>query len=337
MKNFNGLITGAGGFVMASKEISLLISPEAAILYGQLVSWSEMKIDNEDYIEIDGKVFFMFEMDEIELETGLTPRRIRPLLNKFIEMGLIEKVRTGRQAQNHFHIEEEALYNMLQEYEGTRRQRLKQIRAKRRKQNKEAAAETVKMASKPRKARKKPVKAAAPAAAEPAAEPNVDDLLPSGMDQAPTGQEAAAAPAAASSMSLLEIIRDKQLGAIYEYIEVSYNKNMPPHMQMTAEEIAEICLYIRNHTNYKGFDPLDVDQAFYELAALDPSQVSKPTHFLGAAISKAAGRRKFVNHAKSSEAAGNKSRAELVEYLRQKDPEHVLVKRYDEEVKAYIS
>ena len=329
MRNFNSMITGAGGFVMASKEISLLISPEAAILYGQLVSWSEMKIDQEDYIEIDGKVFFMFEMDEMELETGLTPRRIRPILKKLIELNIIEKVRTGRQAQNHFHIVEDALYNMLKEYEGTRRQRLKQILADRRKKAKKEVAEAkpVKVAKAPRKARKKPVKAAKPVEAAPV-EPKVDDLLPSGMDQQ---QQPAAAPA----MSLLDIIRDDQLGLIYEYIDMNYNRKKAASERMTAEEIAEICSYIREHTDYAGFNPRDIDQAFSDLAKKDSGEVSKATHFLGRAIANAADRRKMVDFAKNSDAEGNKSRGELAEHLRKTDPNHPIVKRYDEEMKAY--
>ena len=331
MKNFNSRMT-SGGFVMYSKEISLLISPEAAIIFGELVSWSEMKIDQEDYIEIDGKAFFMFSMDDMELETGLTPRRIRPVLTKLIELNLIERVRTGTRAQNHFHVVEDTLYNMLKEYEGTRRQRMKKIRADRRRKAKENVAEAREAAPVVKKARKKrqakqdkPVKAAEPAAA---AAPGIDDLLPSGMDQQQQEQ-----PAAAPGMTLTEIIRDDQLGAIYEYIEVSYSQNMP--VKLSADEIAEVCSYIRRKTNYTEFNPLDIDQAFYELAAMDASQVSKPTHFLGGAIAKAAGKRKLVNHAKGSQAAANKNRGELIEYLRAKDPNHVLVKRYDEEMKTY--
>ena len=326
MKNFNSRITGAGGFVMYSKEISLLISPEAAIIFGELVSWSEMKIDQEDYIEIDGKPFFMFSMDDMELETGLTPRRIRPVLTKLIELNLIERVRTGRQAQNHFHVVEDTLYNMLKEYEGTRRQRMKKIRADRRRKAKEKVAEATKAAPVVKKARKK--RQAKPVEAAPVA-PGIDDLLPSGMDQ--QQEQKAASP----GMTLTEIIRDDQLGAIYEYIEVSYSQDMPE--KLTADEIAEVCTYIRRKTNYTEFNPLDIDQAFYELAGMEPSQVSKPTHFLGAAIAKAAGKRKLVSHAKGSKAAENKNRGELVEYLRAKDPNHVLVKRYDEEMKSFTS
>lgn len=319
MRNFNSRMT-SGGFVMYSKEIAQLISTEAAIVFGELVSWSEMKIDNEDYIERDGKIFFMFEMDEMELETGLTERRIRPVIKKLIELNLIEKIRTGRQAQNHFHVVEDTLYNMLKEYEGTRRQRLKQIRAARRKKAKEAD-KPAKVAKAPRKARKKPVKAA-----EKAAEPKVDDLLPSGMDKKQEDGQ---------GMSLLDIIRDDQLGLIYEYIDMNYNRKKPTSERMTAEEIAEICSYIRNHTDYAGFNPLDIDQAFSELSEMDSSQVSKATHFLGRAIANAAARRKLVNFAKDSEAQRNKNRGEMVERLRKIDPDHVLVKQYDEEMNEY--
>lgn len=320
MRNFNSMITGAGGFVMYSKEISLLISPEASILYGELVSRMEMKIDQEDYIEIDGKVFFMFEMEDMELETGLTERRIRPVIKKMIELNLIEKVRTGRQAQNHFHVVEETMYNMLKHYEGrTRRQRMKKILEDRRKKAKAAAKaeKPAKVAKAPRKARKKPVKADPPAkpveaAPEAPAASRIDEMIP-------------------AAGGLVGIIRDDQLGAIYEYIELNYNK----HQELTADEIAEICLYIREHTDYKEFNPMDIDQAFIELAKKEPSQVSKATHFLGAAIAGAAARRKIVGIAKNSEAAGNISRAELAEYLRATDPEHPIVKRYDEEMKAY--
>ena len=320
MKNFNSRMT-SGGFVMYSKEVAQLISTEAAIVFGELVSWSEMKIDQEDYIEIDGKPFFMFEMDEMELETGLTERRIRPVIKKLIELKLIEKVRTGRQAQNHFHIVEDTLYNMLKEYEGTRRQRLKKIMADRRKKAKAAAKaeKPAKVAKAPRKARKKPVKAAkpveaAPEAPEAPAASRIDEMIP-------------------AAGGLVGIIRDDQLGAIYEYIEVNYNK----HQELTADEIAEICLYIREHTDYKEFNPMDIDQAFIELAKKEPSQVSKATHFLGAAIAGAAARRKIVGIAKNSEAAGNISRAELAEHLRKTDPNHPIVRRYDEEMKVFKS
>lgn len=99
--------------LMYSRELARLTTTEAAILYGGLLSIRQESIAAGDYVTIDEKIFFPALQEEIELETGLTSRRIRPAASKLVEVGVLEKKRIGLPAMNYYHIVPDRMFEFF--------------------------------------------------------------------------------------------------------------------------------------------------------------------------------------------------------------------------------
>ena len=100
----NNKIFNDTDFIMVSTRLARLTTFEAAIVYGELLSFRAESIASGEAVEIDGKIFFAAMQEEIAAETSLKLRQIRQAIDKLVEIGALEKKRIGLPNINHFHI-----------------------------------------------------------------------------------------------------------------------------------------------------------------------------------------------------------------------------------------
>lgn len=107
-------LNGSGGFLMISREVVRLASTDAAIVYGELISLLEQRLEAGETVLIEDKIFFPARRKDISDETALPLHRISPAVQQLVSIGALETVRIGGRGINHYHIDQDRMFELFE-------------------------------------------------------------------------------------------------------------------------------------------------------------------------------------------------------------------------------